>query len=242
MRERSRTIFRLALLLALTSAWAWAGSVFAPWATSPAPRLWLYDTLFYLRFLLLFWGMAELLHALATWRRSRSARKALLPLAWLGAAAAVALAAFALDHSSAALRLKIRWSALALRGEIAAADSDTRHRAGWFIVDTRRHPCGGSPWLWLGQPFGGGTGTNRVLVHSGNAIPLSPDPDAFRFRPIADGWWMAYQHAAAYRRGRSKKGGAAARCVPGTLVEHHDAGLAFIADGQRIPTAWPSID
>ena len=65
--------FRLWILFALALAWCWASSVFTPWATDLAPRLWLYDVLYYARVLLLFWGACELLRVLLRrdWRASR---------------------------------------------------------------------------------------------------------------------------------------------------------------------------
>lgn len=238
MHDRSRAPLRIGLLLLLTIAWAWAGSAFTPWATDLAPRLWLYDTLFYLRFVLLFWGLAELLPVLAAWRETGDARQAVRPLLVLALAAWIALLVYVLDHSAAGLGWKTRWSADALRAELGLADSDARHRAGWLIVDTRRHPCGGdAPWLWLGRPFGGGTGTSLALVHGGTDVPLSLAPDAFRFRPVAGGWWLAYQHAATYQRGLQQRAGAAAHCVPGTALVGHDAGLRFVSDGPGAPPA-----
>ena len=79
---------RWALVLAFL-AWCWARSVLTPWAASREPRLWLYDVLFYLGFVLLGWGLAELL-ALAWDARQgrRSARSPLLALLLVAAAAA----------------------------------------------------------------------------------------------------------------------------------------------------------
>ena len=235
MHDRANPQFRISLLLALTLLWASAGSVFTPWATDLAPRLRLYDTLFYLRFVLLFWGVAELLQVLMAWRDSRNARRAVRSLAMLALAATIALASYLLDRTAMGLQWKTRWSADALRAELGLADSDLRHRAGWLIVDTRRHPCGNAPWLWLGRPFGGGTSTSLALVHSDAGVPLSPDADAFRFRPVAHGWWLAYQDAVAYRRGLEQHAGVAVQCVPGTTLAHHRAGLEFVAHGQQVP-------
>src|SRR5688572_32389413 len=60
-RMRLPSPLRLWILLAAIVAWLWAGSVFTPWAGDRAARLWLYDFLFYMRFVLLFWAAAEVL-------------------------------------------------------------------------------------------------------------------------------------------------------------------------------------
>lgn len=221
---------RCALLLAATLAWAWAGSVFTPWALDLDHRLWLFDALYYLRFALLGWGLFEAGVAIAALAARRRPVRPMRALALLTTAAVVATLALQWGESDAGVRLAMRFSAPALAAERGAADSDARRRVGGWIVDTRRHPCGpGQPWLWLGRPFGGGTGTSRALVQAGTEVPLTPNPDAFRFRPVAGGWWLAYQHGARYAQGAATAG----PCGPGTAVASHADGLGFIADGQR---------
>ena len=216
---------RLWTLCLLGLAWCWASSVFTPWAADLAPRLWLYDVLYYARVLLLFWGACEVLRGLL--RRDRRA-SALLPLALV---AMVALLAYLYADSEAGWRWKVGASGDALRTSMQARDRDVRHRAGHFIVDTARHPCrDDQPWLWLGRPHGAGSGTNLALVHAGEAAPQSPTADAFAFRAVRDGWWLAYQHAALYQRvvtdGREEG------CRPGRVLERHRNGRAFVDAGR----------
>lgn len=216
---------RLWVLLVLATCWCWAASVFTPWAVDLAPRLWLYDLLFYARALLLFWGACEVLRMLLR-RDGRAAT--LAPLALV-----VALAAVATGYagSEAGWRWKVAASGEALRASTRARDHDARHRAGHFIVDTVRHPCrDGQPWLWLGRPHGAGSGTNLALVHAGDAPPQSPMADAFAFRAVRDGWWLAYQHAAHYQRALA--GGIREGCRPGRVLERHRDGRAFVEAGR----------
>lgn len=221
---------RCALLLAVTLGWAWAGSVFTPWALELEHRLWLFDALYYLRFVLLAWGLFEAGVAIAALAARRRPVRPMRALALLTTAAVVATLALQWGESDAGVRLAMRSSAPALAAERGAGDSDARRRVGGWIVDTRRHPCGpDQPWLWLGRPFGGGTGTSRALVHAGDAVPVAPPGDAFRFRALGDGWWLAYQHGARYAEGAP----ASAPCAPGTTVTSHADGLAFLVDGQR---------
>lgn len=223
---RTTAPLRLWILLALALGWCWATSVFTPWAVDRAPRLWLYDVLFYLRVLLLSWGACELLRALLR----RDGRAAVLaPLLLL---LAVAAGAQAYADSAAGWRWKLGASRAALAAATTRAnDHDTRQRAGHFIVDTLRHPCrAGEPWLWLGRPHGAGSGTNLALVRAGDAVPAAPGGGAFAFWPVRDGWWLAYQHAARYRQ--SLADGSARRCVPGRALPRHRDGRAFIAAGR----------
>lgn len=215
---------RLWTLFVLGLAWCWAGSVFTPWAVDLAPRLWLYDVLFYARVLLLFWGACEGLRALLRrdWRAPT-----LVPLALL---VALAVLARLYADSETGWRWKTAASRDALRASAHTADHDVRHRAGHFIVDTVRHPCrDDQPWLWLGRPHGAGSGTNLALVQAGEAAPRSPMAEAFAFRPVRDGWWLAYQHAREYRRGLAAGG---VRCAPGRVLPGHRAGRAFIDAGR----------
>ena len=132
-------------------------------AATPAQLQWVINAyLLPLSALLLFWGACELLRVALRrdWRAPT-----LVPLALVFA---VGLAAWAYADSDTGWRWKVASSRDALRAAIAAPDHDVRHRAGHFIVDTVRHPCGGTePWLWLGRPHGAGSGTNLALVHAG---------------------------------------------------------------------------
>ena len=213
---------RWGLVLAFL-AWCWARSALTPWAASRESRLWLYDALFYLGFVLLGWGVAELL-ALA-WDARHGRRSARSPLATLLLSAALATW---WTHSEAGLRLQLRQSEGALQRVAAAGYGDRRQRAGWFLVDSVRTPCGRTPWLWLGRPHGGGSGINRALVYAGDGVPATPQHDAYVFWPLADGWWMAYQHA---RRDLARED-APGRCAGGTPVRSHRRGMAWIGDGR----------
>lgn len=198
---------RLWLLLAATVTWLWASSVFTPWAVDRAPRLWLYDLLFYLRFALVFWGIAEVLRLL--FRRERIRPSQALPLALI---VAVVIVAGIYAHTEAGLRWKVRASREALAAIARDGYSDQRRRAGHFLIDTTRMPCGDAqPWLWLGRPHGGGSGIGMALVHSGDRVPDTPSPDAFAFAPLAAGWWLANQRTDLHPR-KQPHGETAATC------------------------------
>lgn len=214
---------RWALVLAFL-AWCWARSVLTPWAADREPRLWLYDVLFYLGFALLAWGVAELLRC--AWDARHRCRSVRSPLVVLLLSAA--LAAW-WTHAEGALRLQLRLSEGALQRIVAAGYDDRRQRAGWFLVDSVRTPCGDTqPWLWLGRPHGGGSGINRALVQGGASVPATPQRDAYVFRLLHDGWWMAYQHA---RRDLARED-APGRCADGLGVPSHRRGMAWIDDGR----------
>lgn len=222
---RPTTPLRLWTLLALALAWCWASSVFTPWAADLAPRLWLYDVLFYARVLLLSWGACEVLRA---WLRRDHRATTLAPLALVLAIAALAWFYAATETG---WRWKVAGSSDTLQTSMRSGDRDVRHRAGHFIVDTVRHPCrGDQPWLWLGRPHGAGSGTSLALVRAGDAAPESPLAEAFAFRFVRDGWWLAYQHAARYHRAAAT--GASARCTPGRVLQRHRDGTAFIEAGR----------
>ena len=172
-------------LTAAIAAWWWAVSVFSPWATSMAPRLWLYDTLFYLRFALIAWVLAAIGFALA--RRARSKRT----LAWFALPLCVAGIAWVYERTEIGLRFKVHASTHALSRSATLPYDTPRHRAGHFIIDTVRMPVAAQPWLWLGRPFGGGTGTGKALVHGGALAPTSLDASVYRTRAIVEGWWLA---------------------------------------------------
>ena len=205
-------------------AWCWARSVLTPWAASREPRLWLYDALFYLGFVLLAWAAAEVL-AFA-WDARHGRRSAGAPLAVLLLSAALA---WWWTHGEGGLRLQLRSSEHALQGVAAAGYGDQRQRAGWFLVDSVRMPCGDSePWLWLGRPHGAGSGINRALVQGGDHVPATPQRDAYVFRPLGNGWWMAYQHA----RHDLAREDASGRCTDGVQVRSHRHGMAWIIEGR----------
>lgn len=217
------------ILLIATLAWLWASSVFTPWAADRAPRMWLYDLLFYLRFVLLFWGGGELLRLALR----RGSPVDAVPLA---AGACVVLAALGYQHTEAGLRWKIADSQAALTAAANAGHSDRRRRVGHFIVDSVRVPCADArqAWLWLGRPHGGGTGTNLALVRGNGQRPATPLHDAFAFWSAGNDWWMAYQHADRYHRAiaRSEADDAGA-CTPGPVLSRHRQGIALVADGRR---------
>jgi hypothetical protein len=215
------------LLLAATVAWLWAASVYTPWAADRAPRLWLHDTLFYLRYVLLAWAAAEALHLGFHWR-DRAARRTVPPLA---ITLILAVAAWASVHTEAGLRLRVAASAGALGSLATQRHHDTRIRAGHFLVDSVRTPCPGQTWLWLGRPYGGGTGTNAALVLAPAAVPDTPRDSAFRFWQVDQQWWLAYQHAAHYHRHAADE--AASKCRPGRAVRGHRDGTRFLHDGRR---------
>ena len=231
---------RLWMLLAATVAWWWAGSVFTPWAGDRAARMWLYDLLFYLRFALLFWAAAEVLRLVLARTRPRPAE--VVPLATAALSVVIALGYGFSEHG---LRWKLAASHAAL---IAAADtghSDQRRRVGHFLVDSVRVPCDDhATWLWLGRPFGAGTGINLALVHAEGRVPATPFPDAFAFWHAVDGWWLAYQHAGRYQhalqrqqqarpRAMSSHRSEVATCSPGRVLSRHGQGQAFVSAGRE---------
>ena len=145
-------------------------------------------------------------------------------MALLSASALSALGAAWLAHTEAGWRWRVRASAEALAPFAVPAYADRRQRVGWLLVDTRRMPCGDQAWLWLGRPFGGGTGTNMALVYSPEAVPKSPQAEAFGFRPAAAGWWLAYQDPGSY----SAAADGTMACVKGRRLVSHAEGLRFI--------------
>ena len=180
---------RRGLLAATAAAWWWANSVFAPWAESMAPRLWLYDTLYYLGFVLLAWGVAEVGLIVLRWRRTHVVP--MRSLAWMCTMLAGVALSTLYARTESGLRFKVSASADALARSATLPYEMPRHRAGHFLVDTVREPVKGEPWLWIGQPFGGGTGTGRALVRSGARAPTPPGEGTYRYRRITDDWWMA---------------------------------------------------
>lgn len=195
------------------------------------PRMWLHDCLFYAGFALLAWAMGEMLTLTMHWRQP-FARRALAPLL---ATASVAALAWISAQTGGGLQMRVALSSQALEAAADAGYNDERRHAGLFLVDSTRQPCSGQTWLWLGRPYGAGTGTNLALVRSdASATIMTPAADAFAFLHLGDGWWMAYQHAARYQRHAPPEGAASTSpCAPGRVILHHREGLAFVAKGTR---------
>lgn len=220
------TRFRLTALLLLSLAWLYSKSVFAPWAESAEPRLWLYDTLLYSGFALYAWGLLEALRLGIIVRRRPERRRALVvPLLLLACAALVGLSHQLLHRSGTGWDLRVAWSGDALQSFQTPAYSDDRQRVGWLLVDTVRTPCEIEPWLWLGRPFGAGSGINRALVFSPGSVPLTPHPSGIAFMAVNERWWMAYQNPERYY---GEPGLAADACQPGQELDSHRQGERFI--------------
>ena len=212
---------RVAALFACVATWLWLWSIYTPWAADLAPRLWLYDVLYYARVLLVAWLLAEV--ALWWWHPSKRRRLASI---LLGGTVLAGIAGWTYAQTDIGWRLRVVASAPAL--EVLAADgaSNLRQRAGQELVDTVRFPCNGStPWYWLGRPHGAGSGINLAVVRS-DVVPQAPLADAFRIRRIDGRWWMAYQNGARYDAMLAR--GVAQTCHATGTVSSHRAGLAFI--------------
>ncbi|MEY2866015.1 MAG: hypothetical protein RIQ43_41 [Pseudomonadota bacterium] len=219
-------ICRLIVLTLLGVLWLWAGSVYSPWAEDLDPRLWLYDFLFYSGYILLFWVLVEAGLRLRSYRDGIASLRALFAGACLLVVSglAVNLPGWIVD-TEIGWRWRVRMSLEALAPYAVPAHADVRHRVGMLLVDTRREPCPGQSWLWLGRPFGGGTGINLALVHgSRNAVPKSPQAEAFRFLHMHKNWWLAYQNPDSY----SAETDGTIVCVEGRSVASHEQGLRFI--------------
>lgn len=220
---------RLYLFLTLFLLWLWANSIFAPWAESLDPRLWLYDLLFYARFVLLFWGVCELLFACRQiWNRETSKRYVFANILMIGIAALSTSAYLYLMYTGDGFRLRVKLSSSALATLQQPGFSDQRERVGWFLIDNRRQPCTEESWLWLGEVYGGGTGNNLALVHSRSNSPKTPVLEAFRFWPLSGEWWLAYQNPERYY----KQLEVSKSCVEGRIVVTHEQGMEFI--GSRV--------
>ena len=218
---------RLYLFLFIFMLWLWAHSIFAPWAESLDHRLWLYDLLFYTRFVLLFWGAFELLLACRQiWNGQASKRKGFANILVLGMAALSVSAYHYLMVTGSGFRARVEMSSAALGSLKSPKFADVRQRAGWFLIDTQRQPCHDQAWLWLGQVYGGGTGTNLALVYSKDSVPRTPMAEAFRFWPVSKGWWLAYQNPVLYQLHNNE----AAACKAGIVVQTHGMGMQFIAN------------
>lgn len=217
---------RIFIFFLIFVSWFWANSIFAPWATSMDPRLWLYDLLFYTRFVLLFWATFELLYACVQIRNSPGNRQnAIVNIAVISLAAITVSAYLFLMNTGSGFRTRVELSSKALDALRKPEFADLRQRAGWFLVDTQRQPCGDQPWLWLGNVYGGGTGNNLALVFSGNKVPQTPALEAFRFWPVSGGWWLAYQNPKSYYSAALQS----EACREGEAVATHDQGMEFIS-------------
>lgn len=215
---------RVALLCIIGLAWIHANTVFTPWAESMDPRLWLYDTLFYAGFVLLFWGAGEALGLVVLWRKSNRDRHILLPVSILAIPTLVALLFFVMHHTGTGWRWRVYLSRDALESRQLSGNSDQRQRAGWLLIDSLRAPCGNQSWLWLGRPHGGGTGINLALVYSPHRVPRTPRREAFRFWQVNDEWWMAYQNPVIYQ----SLANAGDECTEGIPVKSHSGGIRHI--------------
>ena len=212
---------RLAALFIGVLGWLWSWSVHTPWAADTAPRLWLYDLLFYARVLLAAWVLAE-----CAWWCWHPRRRTRVGSACLAATLSASIAAWALAATGAGWQLRVVASARALDALATAGNGDLRQRAGQVLVDSVRFPCDmGAPWFWLGRPHGAGSGINLAIVRSAS-LPPAPFADAFRLRHIDGQWWMAYQHGARYHAMQAQDHDAACRAP--ITVPSHRVGMAFI--------------
>lgn len=220
------TLLRLGLLCVLAVVWLFGKSVFAPWAVSPQPRLWLYDTLLYSGFALYLWGLGETIRLAILIRRQRvNGRRAAIALMLLTLAGVTGLAHHIVHHTATGWTLRTAWSQDALQVFHRPGFSDQRQRVGWLIIDSVRAPCETQPWLWLGRPFGAGSGINRALVFSPTGPPRSPHSTALAFVRLHGDWWMAYQNSERYYREPALP---ASDCVAGTILDSHRKGASFI--------------
>lgn len=215
---------RVAALSACVAAWLWMWSIHTPWAVDIAPRLWLYDVLYYARVLLVAWLLAEV--ALWYWHPSKRRRLASI---LLGVTVLAGIAGWAYAQTGIGWRLRVLASTAALDALAASGASDLRQRAGHVLVDTVRFPCvENTPWFWLGRPHGGGSGINLALVRS-DTTPQAPYAEAFRIRRIDRHWWMAFQDGARYQALQAHA--AASACIVPATAPSHRAGMHFIERG-----------
>lgn len=218
------TTLRIGALLACVAAWLWLWSIHTPWAADPAPRLWLYDLLFYARVVLVAWLLAEC--ALWYWRPPA---RGWIATVLLGTTLMVGIAGWAYAQTGVGWTLRVLASATALDALARQGRSDLRQRAGQVLVDTVRFPCAPStPWFWLGRPHGAGSGINLAIVRSATQ-PRAPYAEAFRIRRIAGVWWMAYQNGARYHAMQAQ--GGASTCGVAATTSSHRAGMRFIPRG-----------
>lgn len=216
---------RFFIYLTLLVLWLWANSVFTPWVTSMQPLMWLYDALFYLGFALTFWATIELV-VLIRQLLAKDVVNSMLAFkcCMLLICSLLFAVIYAMPSTDAGVRAMVKLSSRSLALHQTVVYADHRHRVGWFLVDSQRSPCGNQPWLWLGKPYGAGTGNNTALVYSKNTVPKTTMADAFRFWSIDGHWWLAYQNPDRY----FVQIGKASRCLPGQIVNSHRHGLLFI--------------
>ncbi|WP_162301433.1 hypothetical protein [Cognatilysobacter segetis] len=196
---------------------AWAGSMYTPWAADTASRLWLYDLVYYLRYVALLAWLAVAVRLAATGASRRQA----LPLAL---AALVAAVVVLVESPGLGLRLRVAASADALDRVAAGPDGLYRRRAGHLIIDGVSRPCDRArPWLWLGRPHGGGTGTGIALVRSPAARPQVPRGGAHRVLHLDGPGWLAFQHGAPTPQ---------LACESAVELRDIAAGRAFMARGR----------
>ena len=211
----------MAALFGGVLAWLWLWSVHTPWAADLAPRLWLYDLLFYIRVVLVAWLLAE-----AAWWAWHPSQRRYVASLLLGSALIAGTAGWAYSQTGIGWRLRVLASAPALDALAARGSGAPRQRAGQVLVDTVQFPCAaGTPWFWLGRPHGAGTGINLAIIRS-EALPRAPYADAFRLRHLDGDWWMAYQDGTRYHALQER--GVASSCVEADTVRSHHAGMAFI--------------
>lgn len=189
------------------------------------PRLWLYDLLFYTRFVLMFWAASELLYAGMQLKNSSGRNpSAIVNILVIGLAGLTISAYLYLMHTGNGFRARVGISAKELNTLAKPDFADRRQRAGWFLIDTQRQPCVEQPWLWLGNTYGGGTGNNLALVYSAGEVPKTPSAEAFRFWPVSGGWWLAYQNPKKYHARIEQT----ETCSQGEIVATHEEGMEFI--------------
>lgn len=218
------TTLRVGALLACAVAWLWLWSIHTPWAADAAPRLWLYDLLFYARVVLIAWALAEC--AWWYWQPTQRGRMASL---LLGSTLLAGIAGWTYAQTGFGWTLRVLASTRALDALAVQGRNDLRQRSGHVLVDTVRFPCDAStPWFWLGRPHGAGSGINLAVVRS-DAMPQAPFAGAFRIRHLDGRWWMAYQNGAHYHAMQDNP--AAAACGATRAAASHRAGMAFIAEG-----------
>lgn len=218
------TALRVGALLACVVAWLWLWSIYTPWAKDLAPRLWLYDLLFYARVVLIAWALAEC--TLWCWRPAQRGHLASL---LLGGALLAGIGSWAYAQTGIGWTWRVMASTAALDTLAAKGNSDLRQRADHVLVDGLRFPCdAATPWFWLGRPHGAGSGINLAVVRS-DARPLAPFAGAFRIRHLDGAWWMAYQNGAHYHAMQGDAASAACRATQ--PAPSHRAGMAFVHQG-----------
>lgn len=227
-RSMLASLIRLCALVIVAAAWFYGKTVFAPWAESAVSRIWLYDLLLYSGFALYLWGLGEAIWLVMLRRQGLgTAAQRGMALMLLLVAGLIGLAHHLIHHTGTGWNWRVAWSVQALQPFSQPGYSDQRQRVGWLLIDTQRAPCEVESWLWLGRPFGVGSGINRALVYSPQAVPLSPHPSALAFVRVNDQWWMAYQNPGRFYR---EPGLSSDACRPGRVLSGHRAGERFMAE------------